>query len=362
MTTTGFYDTAEPGFGDQMDPLGTAKPAEAAAERPAAPASVTIGKTKVKKKMSTGKKIAIGGGGFLAAFLALVIVLDSAQPKISASPKPHAPIPAPSNPGQMMGAEAAGSATVMGGAPAPAAQEVADQSKTAVLGAAQASQSAAATAATAAAPAAAAAQASAPAPAAAAPAPAGAAAAPAAAQAAAAAPAATAAAPAPATPATPVAGAPASAPVAESSASSKSHGKAHSAAKADVQSATPEQLASRVAVLERRLARYERAEAHERARSVKEAVARTKPAATEKVLPVAQPIVEAKKTVALANDTVRVVGVSTHHGVTTALVDFGGVKSRVAAGDPIPGLGTVQSVAVDAAGNPVVEINGVRYQ
>ena len=129
-----------------------------------------------------------------------------------------------------------------------------------------------------------------------------------------------------------------------------------------MQSATPEQLASRVAVLERRLARYERAEAHERARSVKEAVARTKPAATEKVLPVAQPIVEAKKPVALANDTVRVVGVSTHHGVTTALVDFGGVKSRVAAGDPIPGLGTVQSVAVDAAGNPVVEINGVRYQ
>jgi type IV pilus biogenesis protein PilP len=129
-----------------------------------------------------------------------------------------------------------------------------------------------------------------------------------------------------------------------------------------VESPTPEQLASRVAVLERRLARYERAEAHDRARSVKEAVARTKPAASEKIQPVPQPIAEVKKPVALANDTVRVVGVSTHHGVTTALVDFGGVKSRVAAGDPIPGLGTVQSVAVDAAGNPIVEINGVRYQ
>lgn len=355
MTTTGFYETAEPGFGDQMDPLGTAKPAEAAAERPAAPASVTIGKTKVKKKMSTGKKVAIGAGSFLAAFLALVIVLDSAQPKISASPKPQAPIPAPANPGQMMSAEAAGGATVMGGAPAPGAQEAADQSKTEVAGAAQATQGAAAAAAPAAAPG----QASAPTGAAATPA----AAAPAAAQAPAAASAATApAAPAAAVATPAAAGAPVAAPAAEAPASSKSNGKAHAAGKTDVQSATPEQLATRVAVLERRLARYERAEAHERARSVKEAVARMKPAASEKILPVAQPIVEAKKPVALANDTVRVVGVSTHHGVTTALVDFGGVKSRVAAGDPIPGLGTVQSVAVDAAGNPVVEINGVRYQ
>lgn len=350
MTNAGFYDTAEPGFGDQMDPLGTAKPAEPAAEKPAATATVTIGKTKVKKKMSTWKKVGIGAGGFLAAFLGMVLVLDPGQPKVNASPKPQVPVPAPANPAQMMGAEAAGGATVMGGAPAPGAASPAAP-EAAVQGAAPAAPAAAA-AAPVATP-----QAATPAPAAAAPAVAPAAAAPAAAPAAPTA----AAAPAPATgPAATASAAPTQA--VQSATSPKAHGKEHSVAKDVTPSATPEQLASRVAVLERRLARYERAEAQDRARSAKEAAVRAKHVASEKALPVVQPIVEAKKPVALVNDMVRVVGVSTHHGVTTALVDFGGIKSRVGAGDSIPGLGTVQTVAVDAAGNPVVEINGVRYQ
>ncbi|MBY0240021.1 MAG: hypothetical protein K2X55_11970 [Burkholderiaceae bacterium] len=349
MTSTGFYgDQAEPTFGEQMDPLGTAKPAEFAAEKPASPASLNIGKTNVAKKMSTRKKVAFGAGGVLLAFLALVVILDSAQPTVNASPKPQAATPAPANPGQMMGAEVASGATVMGGTPtsaaaaSPAMPDVADQSKVAVPAPAQATQ--------------------APTSAPVAPMPSSAqvaATAIALAQTAPAAPAAGAAA-APATPA--AASLAAATQTARITPSSKSNGKAQSGEKTEAPSVTPEQLALRVAVLERRLARYERGDAQERARIVKEAVARTKPATSEKVLPVAQPFVEVKKPVVLENDSVRVVGMSTHHGVTSALVDYGGVKKRVAQGDSIPGLGTVQAVAADAAGNVVVEINGVRYQ
>lgn len=343
MTSTGFYvDQAEPSFGEQMDPLGTAAQAERAPEKTAQAPPVTIGKAKVKKKMSTRKKVAIGAGGFLAAFLALVLALDSPPPTVNASPKPQTAIPATANPGQMLGVDAATSTTVMGGAPAPAVPEAADQAK-AVVDAAAPGAAAPATASTAAP-----ALAAAPAPVGT---PVGTVAAPPSAPAGAAT---VAPAPAPA----PTVGAP-TVPAPEAA---KSPGKPQAVAKAEIPTATSEQLASRVTALERRLARYERVEAQVRARSGKETAVRLKPVAAEKVQPVAQPIVEAKKLVALANDTVRVIGVSTRHGVTIALVDFGGVKSRVSQGDSIPGLGTVQSVAVDAAGNPVVEINGFSYR
>ena len=146
--------------------------------------------------------------------------------------------------------------------------------------------------------------------------------------------------------------------------------------KAPAVTASPDELASRVATLEKRLARYEREEARQRAQAAK-ATAQTRVAATQTRVaapapaamptatyrPVSAPLpVEIRRPAILLNDSVRVIGVSTRHGVTTALVDFGGVKHRVAAGEAIPGLGTVGSVAVDAAGNPVVEVNGVRYQ
>jgi len=120
-------------------------------------------------------------------------------------------------------------------------------------------------------------------------------------------------------------------------------------------------------MLERRLARYERVEAKERVRNAKAAASSSaapvaKSVSSEKITPVLQAAAEPKKPAALANDAVRVVGVSTRHGVTSALVEFAGVKSRVSPGESIPGLGTVQTVAVDAAGNPVVEINGVSYR
>lgn len=135
--------------------------------------------------------------------------------------------------------------------------------------------------------------------------------------------------------------------------------------KAPAVPASPEELAARVATLEKRLARYERSEARERAQAARAAaqvrVAALVPAPSYRPVP-APAVVEMRKPAVLANDNVHVVGVSTRHGVTTALVDFGGAKHRVAAGEAIPGLGTVSSVAVDAAGNPVVEVNGVRYQ
>lgn len=147
--------------------------------------------------------------------------------------------------------------------------------------------------------------------------------------------------------------------------------------KAPAAAASPDELASRVATLEKRLARYEREEARQRAQAAKAATqTRTAvrvqapapapmpvPTATATYRPVsASSAVEMRRPAVLSGDGVRVIGVSTRHGVTTALVDFGGVKQRVAAGEAIPGLGIVRSVAVDAAGNPVVEVNGVRYQ
>ena len=123
-----------------------------------------------------------------------------------------------------------------------------------------------------------------------------------------------------------------------------------------------------MAVLERRLAHYEREEALARTRRRKDDVDRYTapsfkpvPAQSDKSTLLAQSALEVKKP-ALSGENVRVIGSSTRHGVTSALVDVGGTKFRVSPGESIPGLGTVQTVAVDAAGNPVVEINGARYQ
>lgn len=367
MSSSGFYDgPVEPGFGDQMDPLGTAATASTAgaasfAQPETAPAgAVSIGKAKVKKKLSTGKKIAYGAGGSFALFALLLIVLPSGQPKVNASPKPHVATAAPAAaaPGQMLGAEAAGAQTVMGGAPTPAPADPAAVAPAPATSAPSQSQAAAV------------------APAGAQPASSQASPAAALAQAPIAAPAVTTAAAAPAlapvaAPAvTPAAAAPVSSAAAVNPAQPTTSGnprdKGHSTVKAETPSASPEQLASRVALLERRLARYERAEAQDRARSAKEAarasLSQSWRAASEKVILVAQPAIESKKPAVLPSATLRVVGVSTRHGVTSALVDFAGVKSRVSQGDSIPGLGTVQSIAVDAAGIPVVEVNGVRYQ
>ena len=358
----GALDATQPGLNDQMDPLGTANQhafgqpmpsAEPAAGFGAAPANATtgaapaapvkIGKVKTKKPLSTGKKVMYGAGGILFAFFALIIVLDPGPQKINASPTPPATAPAAA---EQMGAPGASgdTATLMGDSAAPAPVD-----------ATAGTQPAAVETPAAAAPATAQAPASAPAAAAPAPAPAPAAVA--------------AAAPAPA---------PAVQPVEPKPVATPPEKLVMAKEKAPAVTASPGELASRVATLERRLARYEREEARQRARAAIAAaearVAATKtrdaaPAPAPAAIPAAtyRPVsassaVEMRPPAVLLNDSVRVIGVSTRHGVTTALVDFGGVKHRVAAGQAIPGLGTVASVAVDAAGNPVVEINGVRYQ
>lgn len=357
-----------PDFGSQMDPLGTANqqafgqpapsvepaagfgaaPANASIGAPAA--SVKIGKTATtKKKLSTGKKVLYGAGGILFTFFGLIIALDPGPQKINASPTPSGTPPAAA--AEQMGAPGAAgdAATVMGGAPVPAAADGAAGAQAAFVE-------------TPAPPAPATAQA-APGAAQVQPAPA-----PAAVQPAAPAPAAVAAAaPAPAShPVQPAAPKPVPAPPEKLVMAQE---------KVPAVAASPDELASRVATLEKRLARYEREEARQRAQAAKAAtqtrtVARVQapapmpvPTATATYRPVsASPAVEMRRPAVLSGDGVRVIGVSTRHGVTTALVEFGGVKQRVAAGEAIPGLGIVRSVAVDAAGNPVVEVNGVRYQ
>ena len=349
------------GYGDQMDPLGTAdqnasgqaSPAAGIGAAPSAPAlgaapaaaSVKIGKTAApKKKLSVGKKIAYGVGGLVAGFLGLVVVLDQGPQQGNASPKPPSGAP-------LLAEQAAPAVveptTVMGGSPAvdpldlpPGAQPAATEAP---------------------APATTVAPAPAPAPIAA-PTPA---------------PAHTAApTPVPAPTAAAVMTVPAATPHAQQApakpvvvpvAATPAPSEKLVTTKDKVVAApvSPEELAARVATLEKRLARYERSEARERAQAAQEAthvrMAATAPAPIWKRAP-APVVVETRKPAAPSNDTVRVVGVSTRHGVTSALVDFGGAKHRVTAGDSIPGLGAVSSVAVDAAGNPVVEVNGVRYQ
>lgn len=343
----------QPSLNDQMDPLGTANQnafgqaapsAEPTAGFGAAPAnptigaapaaSVKIGKVKTKKPLSTGKKVMYGAGGILFAFFGLIIVLDPGPQKINASPTPPAAPPAAA---EQMGAPGASgdTATLMGGSPAPAPVDATAGTQPAVAEAPDAAAPATAEAAPAAAPAPAPVAAPVPAPA-------------------------------------PVQ------PVEQKLVAAPPTKLVMVKEKAPAVTASPDELASRVATLEKRLARYEREEARQRAQAAK-AAAQSRVAATQTRLaalapaPAAMPTttyrpasasssVEIRRPAMLSNDSVRVIGVSTRHGVTTALVDFGGVKHRVAAGEAIPGLGTVGSVAVDAAGNPVVEVNGVRYQ
>lgn len=337
---------AEPNLGDQMDPLGTAGAAAPSAPEPApAAANVKIGKVKKeKKKLSTKRKVAYGVGGVFAALLGLVVIADATAPKVEVYPQPTAAMATAGS--SMMGATPDEAATVMGGAPA-GAPAPATAPEAAVAPAP--SPAAAASTHAAAAIVAAAGTTVAPSPNGAQPV-----------QMALAQPQA-AAAPAPA----PVP-AKASTPASPSEQIVLAKAKPEPSAKAATPTRTEADLAARVAMLERRLARYERAEAQERARA--KAAARRAAAVTpapvqhEKLKVVAQVAPEPKKPVILSDDSVRVIGMSTRHGVTSALVDFGGVKHRVSRGESLPGLGTVQNIAVDAAGNPVVEVNGVRYQ
>lgn len=342
----------EPGFGDQMDPLGTAnqhafgqpaQSAEPAAAFGAAPANATIGaaspvkigKVKTKKPLSTGKKVLYGAGGILFVFFALILVLDPGPQTINASPTPPATPPAAA---EQMGAPGASgdTATLMGGSQAPAPVATAADTLPAAGQAPATAQ------------------------------------APASPPAAAAAPAQPAPSPTPA-PAAVAAAATAARPVEPKPVVAPPEKLVMVKEKAPAVTAAPEELASRIATLEKRLARYEREVARERVQAAQTRVAPAQRVAAPAPTPAAisaatyRPVsassaVDMRRPAMLANENVRVIGVSTRHGVTTALVEFGGVKHRVAAGEAIPGLGTVGSVAVDAGGNPVVEVNGVRYQ
>lgn len=144
----------------------------------------------------------------------------------------------------------------------------------------------------------------------------------------------------------------------------------------EVRSADPTDLAARIAVLERRLAKYEsRGVAPRRVRETETVVIRELPREDKSATlaraityvaasnpPVAPMQPTPVRSASSVGGDVRVLGMSTRHGVATALVEFGGSKHRVAVGDRIAGLGPVSSVALDAAGNPVIEINGVRYE
>lgn len=360
----GALGATEPGFGDQMDPLGTAnqhafgqpaRNAEPATGFGAAPANATIGgapaepvkigKVKAKKPLSTGKKVLYGLGGLLFVFFVLLLVLDPGPQKINASPTPPATPPAAA---EQMGAPGASgdTATLIGGLPAPAPVDAAAGTQPADLKA----------------------------PAAVAPvSPQAPALAPTLAPAAAVAPAQPAPSPAPA-PAAVMAAAPAAQSVEPKPVAAPPEKLVMVKEKAPAGTASPDELAARVATLEKRLARYEREVARGRTQATQTRIA---PVQTRVAAPASAPAaispqpyrsvsasstVDMRRPAVLPNDSVRVIGVSTRHGVTTALVDLGGVKHRVAAGEAIPGLGTVGSVAVDAAGNPVVEVNGIRYQ
>lgn len=59
-------------------------------------------------------------------------------------------------------------------------------------------------------------------------------------------------------------------------------------------------------------------------------------------------------------DAVRVIGLTKRSTGTIALIEFGGIKHRVAQGDSVPGLGKV-SLINQAGGAPSVQINGITY-
>lgn len=377
------HDQHEPGSGAnlaaQMDPLGTAENetqpdpfaagAAPKAAQPAAPA---------KKKMSGPKKAAAWGGGILGLFAVAMILPNVIGPKQTVPAHPVPPVASQQQPpaGMLGGANARpDTATVMSSdpTPAPAADKTASAAPAAAGGQNAANPPAStpdtqAAAGTAAAPAVA--KAGAPA---APPAPAAAPATPAAPAVLSVQP------PAPAAPAAALvstqsvaeakpaaSAAPPKPPVAATDDAAKP-AVAKASAKPQAKAEDPEELAARVARLERRLAKYEHAE-HVQARPVQvskaEKAKRHVAAAPHLVEPVpAQaPAAPARKEVVLANDNVRVLGVKTREGESTALIDVGGVKQHVRGGMNVPGLGIVNSVAVDASGSGIVVISGVTYR
>lgn len=375
MSKNELYETAdgaESAFGSQMDPLNTAnqsgfgptdgaaatgfgtQPVDSIGGNPSAATPLKIEKVKIKKKLSTGKKAGIAVGGLLITFFLLVIVLDPGPPKVNPSPQPPASAATPA--ARPMTAEAEIEATVMGNAPAtapevstPAVSAPAPEAAEVPAGvkAKSTPQVAEQTQGVASVP--------------------------------------THAETGPVEQ-TVSGGQPPTQPGVQ--AVNKANNKIATpvvpagpstnssvATKTESSSLSVDGLAVRVATLEKRLARFERVEAVERVQSTKRRATAPKPKAeisesTRQALmqnnrPASQnmpPATEVRSPVVLNGDSVRVLGISTRRGVTTALVDFGGVKHRVSSGEVIPGLGAVDRVAVDAAGNPVVEINGMRFQ
>lgn len=140
-------------------------------------------------------------------------------------------------------------------------------------------------------------------------------------------------------------------------------------------SSSSEELVARLDALEKKLARFE----HER--SVTSHVAMKTPvhpvsrkvkaldsagaSPESSIRMTVQPLAAAgssKNARVQDSDNMKVIGVATREGVVTALVEFGGIKRRVAVGEMVPGVGPVSNIGIDAGGNPTIEINGVRYQ
>lgn len=319
------------GFSNQLDPLNTAgqqDPFGAGAAHvgqqaaPRAAAKSLGGAKPAKKKLSLGKKVAYGVGGVIGVLAVAVILIDSTGPQQHVNPHPVPPAgrpPAPAQPGLVAGASADPSTTLMSGGPANPSAAAAEAGN----GQIQPAPAAASATASSVAPSAAAPAASKPEPAAA-------------------------------------KGAVVSAPA---PAHKEPAAPAPSSAVAAPASDTEKVLAARLARLERRLAQVEHVQAHPRIVKVD----RTPVVRPQSAVAVVQPAVAVSAAPApskqrvLTNDEVRVIGVFTRQGVREALLEFGGVKHRVAVGEQVTGLGPVSSIAVDASGAPVVQINGFTY-
>lgn len=150
-----------------------------------------------------------------------------------------------------------------------------------------------------------------------------------------------------------------------------------SAPEAGIKPKSEADLNERVAMLERRLARFERQnQGGGRARATGTGTSeldqsRVRAAGRTTAVPLAEaqrlqekatPPIAPVKPAASTGDSVRVLGLSKRQGISTAVIEFAGVRHRVAVGQAVAGLGVVSTAAFDAAGNPVVEINGVRYE
>lgn len=320
---------SDAGFGnDQLDPLGTADSFPGIDSTPSVKAKGKGAKKAEKKPGGISKKMKWWGIGIGAVVVALVVFDQTAAPTVEINPVP----PSPAADQGMLGGQAPDDATtLMSGGPQPTEPvQAADPTTGPAVAAASAQQP----------------QAAAPAQQ----------------------PAMESAAPAAVTQAPP--------PPAPVPAQAPAQAPADPTAQLSPSAAATSALESRVAELERRLARYE---TRKPAPVTRKVVAARKPVrnsttprtpavkpgvvpASTRPLVVDAPEAPAPKPRVLVDDSVRVIGVTTRQGVKYALLEFGGVKHRVSEGEPVPGLGPVRSIAVDASGSGVVEINGVTYR